>query len=169
MKKFWSDVILIILISSIGSVLTISTFLNIFKTKNNSLQKPTNQVQVFEPLSQSPPKIIFPTVETTNAVFEGEYQGEILPTNPGYWVDLNSDNTPDFVKFISDTLYWKKSTQGELIPILKMNGNIIGYNIKFINNKNHFYYITSDKKAWIRKNLGNDDKGTPYFGDAEEQ
>ena len=57
----------------------------------------------------------------------------ISPTNDGYTFDIDGDSIPDFAIMRGNTLYFSKGLGNGRFeretPILKINGNLIAYNL----------------------------------------
>ena len=92
-------------------------------------------------------------------------------SNPGYEIDMNNDSKPDYVRLDGSeneaVLYFAKDgNKRNLIPILKMKGQIRAYTIETRKDMSRpsLIYFTPDGKGYIRENLGENKEGIPYFG-----
>lgn len=107
---------------------------------------------------------------------EGESIGNIdwasvRKDNPGYEIDMNEDGKTDYAILNGEpnraVLYFAKDgDKRNLMPILKMNGQISAYTIGTHKDiaRPSLIYFTPDGKGYIRENLGQNSEGIPYFG-----
>ncbi len=160
---------IMLLIYSLG--VSVILFSIIHKAKVNKFQK-THPLQVS--IRILPPDTIavqtnLIEVAATNGIPSDTFRGNFPTENPGFLLDLNGDGTIDFVQLRGDTLYWKPNQVGESQPILVIKGDLAVYAFVAYGDpaRMSLRYWLSDRRGFIRPNLGNN-KGIPYFGDAEE-
>lgn len=96
-------------------------------------------------------------------------KGEVNPINNGYvHLDFDGDDVNDFIILKGNTLMYSKSNNGNIKPILTINGNIVAYNVISTNGQIQLLYWDNNNKGWYRKMMGINN-GIPYFGNVEKQ
>lgn len=88
--------------------------------------------------------------------------------NNGTMCDLDGDGVADFVIFQGDTLFWKRSNEGELVPILKVTMAIEAYSLRPSPGGSHvcLYVYDLGHNEYLCENQGNVG-GKPVFGPIE--
>ena len=98
----------------------------------------------------------------------------ISPVNEGYIADMNYDRINDWAIMDGRILYFsagrKDGSYNTKIPVLKVNGDIIGYRIDKVPGKIErpsLIYFDSKGKGYLQRNIGQDSYGNPSFAEVE--
>ena len=120
------------------------------------------------PAPPTPTRIVPETSTNGHKAIEQIDPKSILPVNNGYSCDINDDGVLDLVIMHGNVLYFKNAQQGEEIPILKVNAEVIAYRIDKLPNikRPSLIFYDKDCKGYLQENLGSVN-GIPYFGDVE--